>query len=69
MRAVPLFCADLLNVMTISFPVFKSFSLTTLLGFLDFQDLRGQQSEFFLIAIGSRYAVHRNLELRCCHCG
>ena len=39
----------------------------TLLGFLDFRICAAQQSEVLPVAIGSRYAVYGNLELRSCH--
>ena len=50
--------------MTISAPLSRSFSLTTLLGFLDFRICAASNASSFLVPIGSRYAVYGNLELR-----
>ena len=57
LRGIRYCCPDW-NVMTISSPVCKSFSLTTLLGFLDFKISRALQSEVLPVAIGTRNAVY-----------
>ena len=48
----------------VSSPVRKSFSLTTLLGFLGLQEPRGLQSDILTVTMGARNAIDRYLELR-----